>query len=70
MLAYLDSMTPTHKDTTEEFHLNYSNSLHQTTKGGQGAIRMGTWADIPERRTEDAGNHLEFWWKQRIFGIP
>lgn len=35
MLAYLDSMILTHQDTTEEFHLNYSNSLHQTTKGGR-----------------------------------
>lgn len=24
-----------HKDATEEFHLNYFNSLHQTTKGGR-----------------------------------
>ena len=33
MLAYLNSMILTHKDATGQFHLNYSNSLHQTTGG-------------------------------------
>lgn len=59
-----------HKDGTEEFHLNYPIPFTRPLRGAVCAVRVGTWVDFPERRTEDAGNHLELWWKQRIFGIP